>query len=66
MTNVWISKAVADQRRGRAGRVKEGECFRLYSRKKYESFDKFPVPEVLRTSLESLVMRIKVGSIVFR
>lgn len=60
LANVWVSKAVADQRLGRAGRVADGECFRLYSKKKYESFDQYPVPEILRVSLESLIMRIKV------
>ena len=32
LEEVWVSKASAKQRQGRAGRVREGHCFRLYTR----------------------------------
>lgn len=65
MANSWISKAVADQRQGRAGRLREGECYRLYSRSKYETFNTFPIPDVLRIPLESLVIHVKVKYNIF-
>ena len=34
----WVSQAAAQQRRGRAGRVRPGVCFRLFSRATWESF----------------------------
>lgn len=58
---MWISKAIAEQRKGRAGRVSEGECYRLYSRKKYDTFEQYPVPEVKRVPLDGLIMKIKVN-----
>lgn len=47
----WISKACAEQRRGRAGRCQEGFCYRIYSEQRYNSMEKFTTPEILRTSL---------------
>lgn len=59
LTNTWVSKAVADQRKGRAGRIKEGECYRLYSKEKYDSFEQYPIAEVMRTPLEKLIVSLK-------
>lgn len=39
----WVSKASAVQRAGRAGRVSEGECYRLYTQARFESFNPFQV-----------------------
>ncbi|GJJ13213.1 hypothetical protein Clacol_007464 [Clathrus columnatus] len=55
----WISKAAARQRRGRAGRTQPGECYKLYTRQQHEDWDNFPVPEILRTPLESLLLSAK-------
>ena len=56
----WISKASADQRSGRAGRVGPGHCYRLYSSAVYErDFDQFSSPEILRTPVESVVLQMK-------
>ena len=40
----WISQASAKQRRGRAGRVRPGECYRLYSTSRYNSFAEYQLP----------------------
>ncbi|XP_033625049.1 ATP-dependent RNA helicase DHX29-like [Asterias rubens] len=53
-----ISKASAKQRQGRAGRVREGFCFRLYTKQQYESFKSFSPPEILRVPLEDLCLHI--------
>ncbi|KAJ8758541.1 hypothetical protein K2173_000262 [Erythroxylum novogranatense] len=55
----WISKASAQQRRGRAGRVQPGECYHLYPRSVYNAFVEYQLPEILRTPLQSLCLQIK-------
>ena len=56
---VWISKASADQRAGRAGRTGPGHCYRLYSSAMYEGFGDFPRPEIFRCPLEGVVLQLK-------
>ncbi|KAF8323715.1 P-loop containing nucleoside triphosphate hydrolase protein [Clavulina sp. PMI_390] len=56
----WVTKAAARQRRGRAGRVRPGTCFKLYTRSQESTMGNFPVPEILRVPLESLSLQIKV------
>ncbi|MGD1822621.1 MAG: helicase-related protein [Pleomorphochaeta sp.] len=53
-----ISKSSAMQRRGRAGRTRSGKCFRLYSKKSYETRDMFTLEEILRTDLSEVVLRM--------
>ncbi|KAI1717169.1 helicase associated domain (HA2) domain-containing protein [Ditylenchus destructor] len=55
----WISRASADQRSGRAGRVQAGHTYRLYSSAVYEDFQKFSPPEILCTPIEQLVLHLK-------
>ncbi|RDX90517.1 DExH-box ATP-dependent RNA helicase DExH5, mitochondrial, partial [Mucuna pruriens] len=55
----WISKASVQQRRGRAGRVQQGECYHLYPRCVYNAFTERQLPEILRTPLQSLCLQIK-------
>ncbi|NXO02320.1 DHX34 helicase, partial [Rhinopomastus cyanomelas] len=55
----WISRASAEQRKGRAGRTGPGVCFRLYSQADYEAFAPYPVPEIQRVALHSLVLQLK-------
>lgn len=54
-----ISKAAADQRKGRCGRVKAGICVRLYSEEDFESREEFTAPEILRTALTGVVLSLK-------
>jgi ATP-dependent RNA helicase DHX37/DHR1 len=56
----WISKASAEQRKGRAGRTGPGHCYRLYSSAVYErDFAEHADPEILRTPMESIVLQLK-------
>lgn len=49
---VWTSKAAAAQRAGRAGRVRAGDCFRLYTQEFFDTMmPEFTLPEMLRTPL---------------
>nr|DBA23579.1 TPA: hypothetical protein GDO54_014478 [Pyxicephalus adspersus] len=58
LVETFISKASALQRQGRAGRVREGYCFRLYTKEKFHSFMEYSVPEILRVPLEELCLHI--------
>lgn len=53
-----ISKASADQRKGRCGREAEGICIRLYAEEEFERQEEFTPPEVLRTNLASVILRM--------
>ncbi|MDR0497554.1 MAG: ATP-dependent RNA helicase, partial [Treponema sp.] len=53
-----ISKASANQRKGRAGRTQEGTCYRLYSRKDFENRPLFTTEEIYRTDLSEVVLRM--------
>ncbi|MGH8765054.1 MAG: ATP-dependent RNA helicase HrpA, partial [Burkholderiales bacterium] len=52
-----ISQASANQRAGRCGRVADGICFRLYSEEDYAGRPRFTDPELLRSSLASVILR---------
>jgi ATP-dependent helicase HrpA len=54
-----ISKASADQRRGRCGRVGAGLCIRLYGEDDYDQREAFTPPEVLRTNLASVILQME-------
>jgi ATP-dependent helicase HrpA len=53
-----ISQASANQRTGRCGRTSDGICIRLYSEEDFESRPEFTDPEILRTSLASVILRM--------
>lgn len=56
---VPCGKSSARQRMGRAGRVSNGECYRIYTKQAYESMpDRLP-PELLRVDLSNVVLKIK-------
>ena len=57
---VWVSKASAEQRAGRAGRTSPGHCYRLYSSAVYDQqFEEFRKPEILRTPVDAIVLRLR-------
>ncbi|XP_063175955.1 3'-5' RNA helicase YTHDC2 isoform X2 [Chroicocephalus ridibundus] len=56
---VWISKASAIQRKGRAGRCQPGVCFRLFSRLRFQNMLEFQTPELLRMPLQELCLHTK-------
>ncbi|MDB5809387.1 MAG: ATP-dependent helicase [Betaproteobacteria bacterium] len=54
-----ISRASANQRAGRCGRVAAGICVRLYAEDDYAARSEYTDPEVLRTSLAAVILRMK-------
>lgn len=61
-----VSKASANQRKGRCGRVAPGICFRLYDEEAFETRPDFTEPELLRTNLASVILQmldLKLGDI---
>ncbi len=54
-----ISQAAANQRAGRCGRVADGICIRLFSETDYQGSPAFTDPEILRSSLASVILRMK-------
>ena len=53
-----ISQAAANQRAGRCGRISDGICIRLYSEQDYQGRAKFTDPEILRSSLAAVLLRM--------
>jgi len=53
-----VSQAAADQRKGRCGRVGPGICYRLYDEADYASRVAFTDPELLRSSLANVILRM--------
>lgn len=54
-----VSQSSANQRAGRAGRVREGLCIRLYSQEDFEKRDRFTMPEIQRANLAEVILRMK-------
>ena len=53
-----ISQASADQRKGRCGREAPGICIRLYSEEDFAARETYTPPEILRTNLASVILRM--------
>lgn len=53
-----ISQASARQRKGRCGRVSEGLCVRLYSEEDFDEREEFTDPEIRRSSLAGVILRM--------
>ncbi|MFV0252569.1 MAG: ATP-dependent RNA helicase HrpA [Beutenbergiaceae bacterium] len=53
-----VSQASANQRAGRCGRVADGVCIRLYSERDFTARPQFTEPEILRTSLASVILQM--------
>ncbi len=54
-----VSRASADQRAGRCGRIGPGVCIRLFSQDDYDARDEFTTPEIRRTNLASVILQTK-------
>ncbi|KGS00963.1 RNA helicase HrpA [Burkholderia sp. ABCPW 111] len=54
-----VSQAAANQRAGRCGRVADGICIRLYEESDFAGRARFTDPEILRSSLASVILRMK-------
>lgn len=59
LLDCWASRAACDQRKGRAGRVQSGTCYRLFSRKRFDNMAAQLAAEIHRVSLEQLCLQIK-------
>lgn len=53
-----VSKASAEQRKGRAGRTSNGTCYRLYTKEDFASRPRWTQEEILRTDLSEVVLRM--------
>ena len=60
LTEQWVTRAAARQRRGRAGRTQPGVCYKLYTRAQEKRMAPFPIPEIKRVALESISLTLKV------
>ncbi len=54
-----VSQSSANQRAGRCGRVANGICIRLYDEKDFDARPRFTEPEILRSSLAGVILRMK-------
>ncbi len=54
-----ISRASADQRKGRCGRIAPGICIRLYEQSDFNEREAYTPPEILRTNLASVILQTK-------
>jgi ATP-dependent RNA helicase HrpA len=53
-----VARANADQRKGRAGRTAAGVCYRLYAEEDYAARDPYPDPEIKRSDLAGVILRM--------
>lgn len=59
LAEVWASRAACKQRRGRAGRVRPGTCYKMFTRSQENKMDERPEPEIRRVPLEQLCLSVK-------
>ncbi len=63
LVTVPVSKASAEQRKGRAGRQGPGVCYRLYGRHEFQGMASFGQPEILVSDLTSLALELAVWGV---
>ena len=54
-----VAQSSADQRKGRCGRVSDGVCIRLYSEQDFNDRPRFAQPEIQRSNLADVILRMK-------
>ena len=59
LEEVWASRAACKQRRGRAGRVRAGKCYKLYTRNAEAKMAERSEPEIRRVPLEQLCLSVR-------
>lgn len=59
LVEIWVSRAEAKQRRGRAGRIRNGLCYKLFTKETERKMIPQPIPEIKRTKLESVYLVVK-------
>ncbi|GAA6051223.1 hypothetical protein JCM3770_005879 [Rhodotorula araucariae] len=64
LVETFVAQSNAAQRRGRAGRVREGVAFHLFTKHRHDHYmAEHPQPEMMRLSLQDLALRIKIMKI---
>jgi ATP-dependent helicase HrpB len=63
LTTLPVSRASADQRRGRAGRMQPGVCYRLWTEEAHRTLAARNTPEILQSDLASLVLELALWGI---
>lgn len=58
-----VSQASAEQRKGRAGRVRDGVCVRLYEEEQFLNRPAFTDPEIRRVGLDGVILRMKASAL---
>lgn len=64
LEEVWASRVACKQRRGRAGRVQAGVCYKLYTRNAEDKMAERPEPEIRRVPLEQLCLSVRAMGVI--
>ena len=62
LETVWVSQSSSIQRKGRAGRVRNGRCYRLFSRAQFDATPWRTAPEMQRCELSATCLQAPLGS----